>query len=353
MRSPDPLRVHGGPVAAELAALGLADADVIDFSVNVNPYGPAPAVAAAARGADMSRYPDPRAEAVRAALAARWRVDPDAVLFAHGASELLWDLARHVARAGRRALVVEPAFSEFRAALAAAGGEAMEWRPDVERGLSVDLDAVSERLARSGASAAYLAAPTSPAGAAVPAADVARLARAHPGVLVVLDESFLALSDRHADADVPLPSNVARVRSLTKEHAIPGLRLGYLLADPGLVAALDAARPAWSTSAPAQAAALATLAEERFVAESRARLACDRDALRFGLARLGLEALPSVAPYLVFHAGDAAALRRRLLARRVLVRDCASFGLPGLVRVAARPARDREVLLASLEKELS
>ena len=353
MRSPDPRRVHGGPIASELAALGLAAADVIDFSVNVNPYGPAPAVAAAARAADVSRYPDPRAEAVRAALAARWRVDPDGVLFAHGAAELLWDLARHVARAGRRALVVEPAFSEFRVALAAAGVEAVEWRADVEHGLSVDLDAVSERLARSGAGAAYLAAPTSPAGAPVPAADVARLARAHPGVLLVLDESFLALSDRHADADVPLPSNVARVRSLTKEHAIPGLRLGYLLADPGLVAALDAARPAWSTSAPAQAAALATLAEERFVAESRARLACDRDALRFGLARLGLEALPSVAPYLVFHAGDAAALRRRLLARRVLVRDCASFGLPGLVRVAARPARDREVLLASLEKELS
>lgn len=353
MRSPDPLRVHGGPVTAELAALGLAAANVIDFSVNVNPYGPAPAVAAAARGADVSRYPDPRAEAVRAALAARWRVDPDGVLFAHGAAELLWDLARHVARAGRRALVVEPAFSEFRAGLAAAGGDAVEWRPDPERGLSVDLDAVSERLARSGAAAAYLASPTSPAGAAVPAAEVARLARAHPDVLLVLDESFLALSDRHADADVSLPSNVARVRSLTKEHAIPGLRVGYLLADPGLVAALDAARPTWSTSAPAQAAALAALGEERFVAASRARLATDREALRRGLARLGLEAASSVAPYLVFRSGDAAALRRRLLARRVLVRDCASFGLPGLVRVAARPAQDREVLLASLEKELS
>ncbi|WP_242339002.1 MULTISPECIES: aminotransferase class I/II-fold pyridoxal phosphate-dependent enzyme [Anaeromyxobacter] len=353
MSSPDRPRVHGGPVAAELAALGLAAADVIDFSVNVNPYGPAPAVAAAARGADVSRYPEPRAETVRAALAARWRVEPGGVLFAHGAAELLWDLARHVARAGRRALVVEPAFSEFRAGVAAAGGDAIEWSPDPARGLSVDFEAVSERLASSGAAAAYLASPTSPAGAAVPSADVARLARAHPHVLFVLDESFLALSDRHAEADVTLPLNVARVRSLTKEHAIPGLRVGYLLADPGLIAALDAARPTWSTSAPAQAAALAALGEEPFVAASRARLSVDREALRQGLARLGLEAPPSVAPYLVFRAGDGAALRRRLLARRVLVRDCTSFGLPGFVRVAARPAQDREVFLASLEKELS
>jgi histidinol-phosphate/aromatic aminotransferase/cobyric acid decarboxylase-like protein len=289
---------------------------------------------------------------VRRALGARWRVDPAAVLFAHGAAELLWDLARHVARGSRPALLVEPAFGEFRAALESCGAEIAAWRPAVGS-LAVDLDAVSDALQRARASAAYLAAPTSPAGLAVPAGGVDHLARAHPRVLFILDESFLSLSDCHADAEVPLPPNVARVRSLTKEHAIPGLRVGYLLADPGLVAALEAARPAWATSAPAQAAALAALAEERFVAESRVRLAADREALRGALARMGLEPVPSVAPYLMFHAGDAASLRRRLLARRVLVRDCASFGLPRFVRVAARPEPDREALLTALEEELS
>ena len=101
---------------------------------------------------------------------------------------------------------------------------------------------------------------------------------------------------------------------------------------------------------PAQAAALAALSEEGFVAASRTRLADDRESLRRGLERLGLAPLPSVAPYLLFRAGDAAALRTRLLRRRVLVRDCASFGLPGFVRVAARPAHDREALLAALEE---
>lgn len=346
-------RVHGGLDLAELAAMGVAPGDVVDFSVNVNPYGPAPAVAEAARRADLARYPDPRAAAVRAALSARWRVEPEAVLFAHGAAELLWDLARHVARTRAPALVVEPAFSEFRAALAACGAEVFGWRPAAGRGLAPDLAAVSERIARTGALAVYLAAPTSPAGLPVPADEVERLARAHPDALVVLDESFLSLSDRHGDAELRLPPNVARVRSLTKEHAIPGLRAGYLLAAPALVAALDASRPAWATSAPAQAAALAALGEERFVAESRARLAADREALRRGLERLGLSPLPSVAPYLAFPVADAAPLRRRLLARRVLVRDCASFGLPALVRVAARPEPDRTALLVALEKELA
>lgn len=350
--TPVAARVHGGALAAELRALGLAPEDVLDLSVNVNPYGPAAAVVAAARAAAVHRYPDPTAGAVREALAERWRRTPAEVLFAHGAAELLWDLARYVARERIVTLVVEPAFSELRAALAASGGEVVEWRADVRSGLALDVDAIGEAVARAGAGAVYLAAPTSPAGVAVPAADVARLAQAFPGVLLLADESFLALSERHADADVVLPPNVVRVRSMTKEHAIPGLRLGYLLGPAPLVAALDAARPSWATSAPAQAAALAALREDAFVAQSRARLCADREATRAGLLRLGLAPLPSTAPYLAFPAGDAAALRSRLLARRVLVRDCASFGLPALVRVAARPAPEREAFLDTLARVL-
>jgi histidinol-phosphate/aromatic aminotransferase/cobyric acid decarboxylase-like protein len=347
-------RIHGGPTAEELAALGLAPGDVLDLSVNVNPYGPAPAVAEAARRAVLERYPDPAARAVRAALAGRWRRAPDEVLFGNGAAELLWDLARHVARRGARTLLVEPAFSELRVALAASGGEVCEWRADPEREPAVDLEAVGAALARSGAGAVALAAPTSPAGVAVPACAVAALARAHPAVLFVLDESFLALSERHADAEVPLPPNVVRLRSLTKEHAIPGVRAGYLLAAAPLVAALEAARPTWSTSAPAQAAALAAVREEAFVAESRERLRADREATADGIARLGLAAIPSTAPYVTFRApdADAAALGRRLLAHGVLVRACASFGLPSHLRVAARPQRERERFLDALSRAL-
>lgn len=344
-------RVHGGPDAAELRALGI-EGPLVDFSVNVNPYGPTPAVAAAARGAELARYPEPGAAAVRAALAARWGWDLEGVLFAHGATEILWDLARHLARLEGPVLMVEPAFSELRIALRASGAHALGWWPAGGAGATLDPGELAEAMDRSGARACYLATPTSPLGLPVAPIAVESLARALPRALVVLDESFLALSDLHAEAARPLPPNVARLRSLTKEHAIPGLRAGYLLAGPGLVAALDAARPTWSTSAPAQAAALAAIAEEAFVAESRRRLASDREALRVGLARLGLLAWPSVAPYLAFPVAGAVRLRRRLLARRLLVRDCASFGLPDVIRVAARPAADRERLLAALAEEL-
>jgi histidinol-phosphate/aromatic aminotransferase/cobyric acid decarboxylase-like protein len=344
-------RGHGGIDAAELRAAGVDPAAVVDFSVNVNPYGPSPAVLHAIRSAPVHRYPDPTAAPVREALAARTGLAPDRILFGNGAADLLWSLAR-VTLGGGRALVVEPAFSELEAAARSVGAAVAQQRATAADNFEVDFDAVSEAVARHRAGVVYLCAPTTPSGAPVAPGGVERLAARHGDVLVLLDESFLSLSDRHADAARPLPGNVVRIRSMTKEHAIPGLRAGYLTGPPALVGALERARPAWSTSSLSQAAALAGLADDAFVTASRDRLRGDREALAEGLRRLGLEPTPSVAPYLAFPAPEAPRLRARLLSRGLLVRDCASFGMPGWLRVAARPPADRERLLAALAEEL-
>lgn len=351
-RLPSP-RVHGGVRPAELRALGLDPAAILDLSVNVNPYGPHPDVVDAILRARLDAYPDPDATAVREALGERWSVVPERVAFGNGASELLWALARVLLTGGRRLLIVEPAFSELRAAAETSGAPVVTWRADPAAGLVPDLVAVGRELEAAHAAVVALCTPTSPAGAAVPHDAILRLAFDHPGVTFLLDESFLSLSDGHADLDEPLPDNVVRIRSMTKDHALPGLRVGYLLAPPELVAAVDGVRQAWPTGTLAQAAALAALANEPFVAESRARLRSDRRALANGLRALGWAPLPSTAPYVVFDAGDGAAMRVRLLARGLLVRDCASFGLPGFVRVAARPEPDRERLFDALAQDRS
>ena len=344
-----PPRVHGGLRPAELRALGVDAASLLDLSVNVNPYGPHPDVVDAVQRAPLDAYPDPAATAVRAALGERWSVVPERVAFGNGASELLWSLAQVLLRGGRRLLAVEPAFSELRAAAETAGAPVLTWRADPAAGLVPDLAAIGRELARTQAEVLALGTPTSPSGAAVPHEAILRLAFDSPRTTVLLDESFLSLSDGHADLDEPLPDNVVRIRSMTKDHALPGLRIGYLLAPPELVRAIDGVRQAWPTGTLAQAAALAALAHEHFVAECRSRLRSDRRALANALRARGFAPLPSTAPYLAFDAGDAAALRRSLLARGVLVRDCASFGLPGHVRVAVRPEPDRARLLAALD----
>jgi histidinol-phosphate/aromatic aminotransferase/cobyric acid decarboxylase-like protein len=345
-------RVHGGVLADELAELGLLPSDVLDFSINVNPYGPSSAVVDAIRAAAVELYPDPAATAVRKAIAARTEVPIERIVFGSGAANLLWTVTRVLLSCGGRALVVEPAFSEFRAAVEATGASLYAWKTGPEQGFAVDLEAVEGMARRVNAEVVYLCAPTTPAGVGVPLAAVAELARRLPGMIVLLDESFLSLSDQSAEAREPMPSNVVRLRSMTKEHAIPGVRVGYLLAPAALAYAVEASRPAWSTSSIAQAAAVAALDANEFVAASRDQLRRDREATVVDLATLGLTPIPSVAPYLVFRVGDATSMRRRLLTHRILVRDCASFGLPGFVRVAARPASDRIRLIAALEKEL-
>ena len=352
-------RVHGGLVdAGSFGALGIGAGEVLDFSVNVNPYGPAPAMREAIAAAPVDCYPDSTGSAARAALAAACGVDAERIVLGNGAADLLWTLARVLVAPGRAVVMVEPTFSEFRAAAAAAGARlAQEWRADPATGFlalgPAALAAIVETARSCEAAAIYLCAPNNPTGAGVRTSDLISLAERLPGVTLVVDQAFLSLSEHHADAGAELPANVVRVRSLTKEHAIPGVRVGYLIATPSIAAAVESSRPAWSTGGAAQAAVIASVTLEPFVADSRQRMLADRRALADVLHEMDLAPVPTCTTYFVVRTGDAAGLRHALLARhRVLVRDCASFGLPAYLRLAARPAADRDRLVAALREEL-
>jgi histidinol-phosphate/aromatic aminotransferase/cobyric acid decarboxylase-like protein len=308
----------------------------------------------ALREAALGRYPDSSALEARSALAALAGVSADEITLGNGAAELLWTLARTLLEPDARALMVEPTFSEFRAAASCCGAGVAEWRSRAEAGFGVDLGALSECLRTARARVVYLCSPNTPTGTALPAAGVADWAARHPELWLVLDQSFLSLSERFMDAAVAMPSNVVRVRSLTKDHGIPGVRVGYLIAAPELCRAVENNRPQWSTSAFAQAAAIAACRSLAFVAESRERLIADRRALTADLASLGIETLPSCTTYCLARVGDASLLRERLLSRHgILVRDCSSFGLPGFLRLAAKPPEERARLVAALQAEAS
>jgi histidinol-phosphate/aromatic aminotransferase/cobyric acid decarboxylase-like protein len=346
------LRSHGGPHHDELERLGLLPEDLIDFSVSTNPYGPAPAVVEAIRRAPVATYPDPSATLARRRLADHLGVLPTQLALGNGAADLLWSLARALVQPQTRVLIVEPTFGEFRAAAEAGGATVVEWRASYEDAFRINPAAIADRARAARAQVAYLCAPNVPTGVGCRALDVAALATALPDVEILLDQSFLLLSEHWQDHTVPLPENVTCVRSLTKEHAIPGVRLGYVLASQARIERLGRHRPAWSTSAPAQAAAIAACAETAFVAESRDRLLQDRLQLTADLTALRLQPLFSTANFFLLPVRGAADLRRRLLANhRILVRDCASFGLPSFVRLSARPAADRDRLVAALRLE--
>jgi histidinol-phosphate/aromatic aminotransferase/cobyric acid decarboxylase-like protein len=350
---------HGGLLDDELSRLGLRHEDVLDVSVNVNPYGSFPPMVDAIRAASIERYPDPTATPARAALA-RWLDLPrEQVVVGNGAVDLLWSLARCLVSSGELVLVVEPAFSELRRAATCVGARVVEHRLTPEDDFALDGGALDAALCMLKPRLVYLSTPGNPSGKTTPIELLVRLADAHPKTTFIVDLSFSSLSEGHRDDTVHASGRIVWLRSLTKDFALAGLRVGFAVAPLQIVALIEASRPPWSVNALAQAAvSAATTAEaQAFVAESRARLFVDRAELERALSRLGLKTHASETIYSLVDLGPdrrATALRDALLARHsVLVRDATSFGLPQHVRVCARPSGQSMRLIQALARELN
>lgn len=354
-----PVTAHGGLLHEELERVGVSPGEVLDVSVNVNPYGPCGPVLDAIHAAPLERYPDPTAAPARAALARWLDVPADRVVVGNGAVDLLWSVARCLLRPGDAALVVEPAFSELRTAATRLGARIVEHRLRPEDDFAFDATALDAALRRSRPRLAYVCTPANPTGATTPIGALVNLASEHPHTTFVVDLSFSSLSASHRDASVRSSDRIVWVRSLTKDLALAGLRVGFAVVPSELAASMEASRPPWSVNALAQAAATAATTPEAqaFVAESRARLLEDRARLDAKLRRLGLRTHRSETIYTLVDLGShrsATALREAMLARHaVLVRDATSFGLPHHLRLGARPVAQEARLLRALTKELA
>ena len=346
-----PLAHHGAADYAELERLGLNPGDVLDFSVNSNPYGPSPAVREALAEVPLDRYPDREALALRRALAKRLGVPPDRIVAGNGAAELIWCVAVAFLRPGDRGFVVEPTFGEYARAAVLAGSRVETWRADPARDFAIEPQAVAESLRRTQPRVAFLCNPNNPTGKTVPPGTLATWARVYSRTLFVVDEAYLAFAADVRSATTIDADNILVLRSMTKDYALAGLRLGYAVGHPDVVAALARVRPPWSVNAMAQAAGVAALAAEEHLRRSLSELARGKKALVAELGSLGLECLPSATHYFLVHVGDGAAFRSALLRRRVQVRDCASFGLPAYVRIATRRPEENARLLEAIRAD--
>jgi len=346
-------RIHGGFSEQELSNKGIDQSKIIDFSVSINPYGPCAPVMEAIKTSSIDRYPDPTSWSLRNAIAKEQNVNPDEVVVGNGSCDLLWTIAHTFGSPEMRVAFVEPTFSEFRIACETLRAQIVEWRAASSNGFAVDINAVDELFKKSSPRILYFCSPNTPTGRHLPTNMIAELAGMHSDILFVLDQVFLSLSEYFFEEKIPVPPNVIRVRSLTKEHSIPGVRIGYLLCEAQIAAKIESSRAQWTTSSLAQAAALAALKESLFVDTSRTRLLSDREALFKALQGWGLSPVASSTVFFLLPVKNSAVLRERLLSHGILVRDCASFGLPNYIRVSARPEADREILLGALRKEIT
>lgn len=344
-----PAPVHGGPPGQGGSPVRTP---VLDFSHNVNAWGPAPEVRAAVRGAELASYPDPSALGPREAVARRWRLPVEGVRFGPGAAELIHRTCRVFVRAGEPVVVAEPTFSEYARAAILAGARVVPVRGQPpEYGLP--LRTLARTVAELQPRLVFVCAPNSPTGEDPGLEGLGEVAESLPddGLLVV-DDSFRSFAaGTFAPPGLRCDPRVLALRSLTKDFALAGLRAGVISGTPELLRSLDAAEVPWSTSAPAQAAAVAALGEGgiRHLEGTVARLRSERPQLAEGLRRRGWDPLPSVTNFLLCRVRDRPRTVAGLLRRGIRVRDCTSFGLPDHVRVAVRTPSENDALLEAVE----
>ena len=347
--------LHGGLDVVELKALGLRPDEVVDFSASINPLGISPRVTEAIRRVDLSAYPDPECTELRSALSSHLGVRPDCILVGNGSTELIHLVASARLRRGGRAAVFAPTFGEYEAACRLQQVEPLPIRASPERYFRWDIAEATHLLAELQPALVFICNPNNPTGTYLEPGDVDACARAvGDGGLLVVDEAYAPFVDERWDSTPLLEiGNVALVRSMTKQHGLPGLRLGYLVAPARIMREARRFQHTWSVNAVAQAAGVAALDDREHVEEGRRVVKAAREYLVREVRGLGLACASPSANFLLVEVGDATGLRLELLRRHgVCVRDCTSFGMPGHIRIGVRGMQDSRRLIEALRDVL-
>lgn len=336
---------HGASDYAELERLGLDPNDLLDFSVNSNPFGPSPAVIEAVRHVRLDRYPDRACLALRRALSKCLQVDADQIMAGNGTAELIWLIALAYLNPTRRALIIGPTFGEYARAIALMGGHIHYWNATAERCFSMDMGEICRAVELHQPHVVFVCNPNNPTGQLIPADGIAACAACFKSTLFVVDEAYRAFVPATDPGVVLRAPNILSLRSMTKDYALAGLRLGYAVGSHEVVRALVSVCPPWSVNAVAQAAGLAALEDDAHLRRTLNALNQAKELFVAGLVHAGLDVFPSATHFFLVRVGDGARFRRALMQHGIQVRDCASFGLPAFVRIATRRPEENERLI--------
>lgn len=336
------------------------------LDANELPYGLPPEVAAAL-GAELAtvaleRYPWSDAGELRPVIARRLGVDPAALVFGNGSDELITMLcaafgAPRSGRAQAAVLYPVPTFVVYRIGALSHGLRPVE--VPLRGDFTLDEDALEQAMADAAPNVAFFALPNNPTGTLWPPERVLALARRHPSTVVVADEAYLDYGGRTLLGHVGAMPNLVVMRTLSK-IGLAGLRVGYLVAHPAVVAELEKVRPPYNLGALAQRAAAWLLERhgDAIAAHCRAVVA-ERERLGARLRAVsGLTVFPSEANLLLVRVGvpgDGAATRawQALMARGVLVRCFDRPGpLAGCLRITVGTPAENDLLLAELAAAL-
>jgi histidinol-phosphate aminotransferase len=337
---------------------------LVELGSNENPYGPSPAARMAVLDQlhSLHRYPDPLGLDLKRALARKHGVDVAQVLLGNGSHELLMQLGQVFAGEGDDVVFSRYGFAVFALATQCAGAKARVVdalpRDHATMPLGHDLDAIVAAITPA-TKLVYVANPNNPTGTWFGRdALTSFLARVPDDVIVVFDEAYAEMADA-PDYASALPllarhSNLVVTRTFSKAYGLAGLRVGYLLAAPGLVAVMERVRESFNVSGPALAACEAVLDDAAHLRWSLERNASERSWLGKALQQRGLRVFPSQTNFVLAEFGpNTSLIEAALIAQGVILRPMGGYGLGDCLRVTVGTHDENQRLLDALDKVLA
>jgi histidinol-phosphate aminotransferase len=312
-------------------------ADLIKLSSNENPLGPSPAAVDAIResAATVNTYPKAVHTDLTAAIADHWDLAPNQVWLTPGGDGFLDYIARALLDAGDRVLVPDPGFAYY--AMSARYRDAVVDAYALDREQDFAQTAQGVLDAYDGHRVVYVTSPHSPTGSEMPRGEIEALAEGvDPETLVLVDEAYGEFTDSEsARALLADHANVAVLRTFSKAYGLAGLRVGYGLVSPELAdtpdgATYDLVNTPFAVNKLACRAALAALGDDDHVTES---VEVARWSRAYMHEHLDARTWESGGNFVLAAVGDGARVAEAAKREGVIVRDCASFGLPGCLRI--------------------
>ncbi len=338
---------HGAPDFEELERMGMHPDQVVDFSVNSNPYGPAPGLQTALSAVPVSRYPDREAIALRRKISTHHQIPLECILAGNGSAELLQLTALTYLTPESRVLISGPTFGEYKKAAALMGADVLEIRADPADGFQPALAGLRKELNRQNPELVFICNPNNPTGQLCLPPSLNELIESYPGTLFVIDEAYLSFTKGSGSVINPEQKNLLVLKSMTKDYSLAGLRLGYAVGNPRIIRSIASVRPPWNVNAYAQAAGIHALSSSAFLKETIKKIQDSKALLIKDLQKLGYTPVPSSTHFFLLPVENAANFRAQLLRQGIQVRDCTSFGLPGYVRIATlTPEKNQQLLQA-------
>jgi len=343
--------VHGGPDYGELERLGISPDELLDFSVNSNPLGAPPEIRETLSQLAIERYPDSEAIELCRCLSQKIGAAIENILLGNGSVELIRLIAQAYFGPEDLILIIEPTFGEYEVASRIVGSRIIKQTLPPERGFRIDALEMARFIQQHQPKGIFICNPNNPTGQYLSRQEMDSIIGAAENGIIVLDEAYIPfVDDPWSSLDMTADHNLIVLRTMTKDYALAGLRLGYAIARPDIISDLHRVRPPWNVNVVAQRAGVIALENDNYLERARGIISRSRGFLTAELAKMGLPTVPSQTNYFLAKVGDAPGFRLELLRRRMLVRDCTSFGLPEYVRISVRTLPDCRKLVRAIKE---